>query len=288
VGRAPGKVILLGEHGVVYGHQAVAAAVSLHTTVQLNRRAGPTAMDQPWADDDRLLAALHAVLPTDGIGVTITSELPIGRGMGSSAALAVALSRAWAALNGEESTPERVDADAWAVERVFHGSPSGIDHTVSMSGGAVAYRKTDAGPHLTPLQLAHLPLVVIDSGTAGDTAALVAGVRARRPEVDPILADIGALVEATIPTLSNPDLAELGQTMSDNHSLLQRIGVSTPVLDELVQISMNAGALGAKLAGAGGGGIVIALAQPGAAVAHAARAAGFKAMQIDLGSAPPA
>jgi mevalonate kinase len=260
-GRAPGKIILLGEHAVVYGHRAVAAAVQLHITVHLERRPGPTQLDQPFSADPRLRAALLAVLPRTGVGVRIHSELPIGRGMGSSAALAVALGRARAALEGEPCTPERLDRDAWAVERVFHGNPSGIDHTVSIMGGAIAYRKTPDGPQLEPIHLAPLPLVVIDSGTAGDTAAQVAAVRARRPEVDPIICDIGSLVEDAIPTLAAPDLGELGATMSKNHRLLQRLGVSTPALDQIVSICLSNGALGAKLAGAGGGGVVIALAE---------------------------
>jgi len=281
-GSAPGKIILLGEHSVVYGYPAVAAAVDLRTTVQLTRRAGPTALDQPWVEDPRLLDALHAVLPTQGVGVTIHSELPIGRGMGSSAALAVALSRAWAALCGEPSSSEAITRDAWAVERVFHGSPSGIDHTVSLRGGALVYRKTEAGAKFTKIDLAPLPLVVIDSGTAGDTAALVAAVQARRPGVDPILAEIGALVEAAIPTLGDPDHSELGRTMSENHRLLKCIGVSTAVMDGIVGLAMDAGAHGAKLAGAGGGGIAIALAEDRARVMEAAQMAGFHAIAIDL------
>jgi mevalonate kinase len=281
-GSAPGKIILLGEHSVVYGYPAVAAAVDLRTTVHLTRRAGPTALDQPWVDDPRLLDALHAVLPRQGVGVTIQSNLPIGRGMGSSAALAVALGRAWAALCGEPPSSEAITRDAWAVERIFHGSPSGIDHTVSLRGGAVVYRKTEAGAEFTKIDLAPLPLVVIDSGTAGDTAALVAGVQARRPGVDPLLAEIGSLVEAAIPTLGDPDLSDLGCTMKENHRLLKCIGVSTPVLDGIVDLAMDAGAYGAKLAGAGGGGIAIALAEDRSRVMEAAQLAGFHAVAIDL------
>jgi mevalonate kinase len=286
-GSAPGKVILLGEHGVVYGHRAVASAVSLQTTVHLTHRPGPTGLDQPYADDSRLQAALLAVLPEEGVGVTVKSELPIGRGMGSSAALAVALGRARAALAGEQASPAAVEQDAWAVERIFHGNPSGIDHTVSMCGGALIFRKTERGPEFFPVDLPSLPLVVIDSGSVGDTAAEVAGVRSRRPGVDPILAEIGALVESVVPTLTSPDLSELGRAMSLNHRLLQRIGVSTETLDRIVTLSVDAGALGAKLAGAGGGGIVIALTEDRAPVIRAAQEAGFRALEIDLGPQLP-
>lgn len=284
-GWAPGKVILLGEHGVVYGHRAVAAAVSLGTTVQLTKRPGPTGMDAPWADDTRLKDALLCVLPPTGIGVSIQSDLPIGRGMGSSAALAVALGRARAALAGEPADDDRLNQDAWAVERVFHGNPSGIDHTVSMAGGAVAYRKTVDGPEITPLALSALPLVVIDSGSSGNTAEMVEGVRARRPQVDATLAEIGALVEAAIPLLAQPPGPALGDALNSNHRLLQQIGVSTPTLDALVTMALSCGAYGAKLAGAGGGGVVIALTEDRDHLVQRARAEGYDAMKISLGAA---
>jgi len=285
-GSAPGKIILLGEHAVVYGYRAVATAISLKTTVQLRHRPGATALDQPWVDDPRLTGALHAILPPDGVGVTIQSDLPIGRGMGSSAALAVALGRARAALHGETPTIEALDRDAWAVERIFHGSPSGIDHTVSMSGGSLVFQKTDTGTDFSPVRLPALPLVVIDSGTQGDTARLVAGVRSRRPATDPILAEIGALVASVLPTLTAPHHADLGRAMSENHRLLQAIGVSTESLDQIVHLALDAGAHGAKLAGAGGGGVVIALAEDRGRVVQAAHERGLSAFEIEVGEVP--
>ena len=94
---APGKVILMGEHAVVYGRRALAMAVDRGLTVRLEERPGPTQLDSPGIQDSRMSAALHCVLPPTGVGVHIHSTLPIGRGMGSSAALAVALARAGAA-----------------------------------------------------------------------------------------------------------------------------------------------------------------------------------------------
>ena len=91
---APGKLILMGEHAVVYGHPALAMAVDRGMTVNLVEREGPTRLDEVWIDDDRLQSALDAVLPPEGIGVRLENSLPIGRGMGSSAALAVALAKA--------------------------------------------------------------------------------------------------------------------------------------------------------------------------------------------------
>ena len=248
---APGKLILMGEHAVVYGHPALAIAVDRGTTVHLERRSGPTGLDMPWSDDPRLRDALLAILPPADVGVRIESTLPVGRGMGSSAALAVALARAAARLEGREASDDEINEGAFRVERVFHGNPSGIDHTVSMNGGALTYRRTPDGPRTERIELAPLPLVVIDSGSSGNTAEQVAGVRSRRPDVDEHLAAIGALLNDTLPALMSGDLEKIGRSWCENHRLLQAIGVSSPTLDHIVHLAADNGATGAKLAGAG-------------------------------------
>ncbi|MFH1469427.1 MAG: mevalonate kinase [Pseudomonadota bacterium] len=249
--RAPGKLILLGEHAVVHGHPAIAGAVGLHTMVLLFSAEGPTALGDSDTRDERLQRALAQALPREGLRVDIHSELPIGRGMGSSASVAVALVRAAAALAGRALAPGELFERSFALEKIFHGQPSGVDNAVVAAGGLLRFRR---GPPLQvePLALARpLDVVVLDSGTAGDTAALVAAVRARRPLVDPVLDAIGALVERAGGLLDEP--AALGAAMDENHALLQRLGVSTPALDELCALARAHGALGAKLSGSGGG-----------------------------------
>ncbi len=273
-GHGSGKLILCGEHAVVYGHPAIALAVDRGTRVTLSRREGPTTIEAAFSDP-RLRPALCAVLPEHGLTVHIETDLPIGRGMGSSAALAVATVRALADWRGEHPTAHAVFASAFDIERVFHGTPSGLDHAVSDRGGVVSYRKGPAGPELTPLPTPSWRLVVLDSGVAGDTRALVAGVSARRPAVDRALARIGALVDAARAALHDPDA--LGPLLDENHALLQQIGVSTPALDRLVDLARRAGARGAKLAGAGGGGVVLALVDDPAPVLAAAARAGVPA-----------
>lgn len=284
--RAPGKLILSGEHAVVYGHPALALAVDRGTAVTLRRRPGPTAIERADFTDPRLLPGLCTVLPEHGVGVEIESDLPVGRGMGSSAALAVAVVRAWAALEGQAMGFAETHAAAFGPERVFHGDPSGVDHAVSALGGCVRYRKTPAGPEITPLPSPALRLVVVDSGSAGDTGALVAGVRSRRPGIDPALDAIGVLVGQVEAALDAP--AVLGPLLTENHRLLGQIGVSTPVLDAIVAICLRAGALGAKLAGAGGGGVVLALVEDPAPVLRAVRAAGYTAFDVGTAPATPA
>lgn len=260
---APGKLILLGEHAVVYGHPAVAIAVDRGTTVHLSPVDGPSRVlraDLAGAErDPRLGAAIASQVPALGVGVAIHSTLPVGRGMGSSGALAVALVRAVAAWEGRVADLDECIRRGFEVERVFHGTPSGLDHSVSARGGALSYRRGPDGPRLSPLPVGDLPLVVLDTGRAGDTATLVAAVRARRPAIDPVLAEIGALVTALLPAIAAGDLRTLGQGMTENQRLLRAIGVSTPEVEALLSFAIAQGAHGAKLAGAGGGGVVIAL-----------------------------
>lgn len=283
---APGKLILLGEHAVVYGHPAVAIAVDRGTTVELSPVDGPSRVlraDIPGAEGDpRLAAAVASQVPARGVGVTIRSTLPVGRGMGSSGALAVALVRAAAAWQGRQADLDECIQRGFQVERIFHGTPSGLDHSVSARGGALAYRRGPDGPVLSPLQVAALPLVVLDTGLAGDTATLVAAVRARRPAVDPALAAIGALVTALLPALATGDLPTLGRGFTENQRLLQAIGVSTPEIEALVAFALAQGAHGAKLAGAGGGGVVIALHPEPDALLRAARERGVPAFSVGV------
>ncbi len=280
LGRAPGKLILFGEHAVVYGHPALAMAVDRGTTVRLTPGEGPRRVRAAAMEDPRLPVALDALLPAQGLDVQIDTELPVGRGMGSSGSLAVALVRAWAAWQGRTASLQECIERGFRLERLFHGNPSGLDHTVSARGCALRYRRGSAGLQLEEIRLGPLPLVVLDTGKAGDTAELVAGVAARRPQVDPLLERIGALVLEVGPALEAGDLPVLGEAMRENQRLLAEIGVSSPEIESLVAFARTHGALGAKLAGAGGGGVVIALhPRPDELVAAAAEA-GIEAFAV--------
>ncbi len=284
---APGKLILMGEHAVVYGHPALAMAVDRGMTISLTNRAGKTAITDPTIDEPRLMKALLTVLPEDGVGVGIKSTLPMGRGMGSSAALAVALGRASMAREGVPVTEPELNRRAFEVERIFHGNPSGIDHTVCMRGGAVCYRRTTQGPEFKAVELPKLPIVVIDSGRAGNTAEMVDSVAAQRPAVDTVLADIGLLLDATMPSIRAGDLNAIGAAWLENHRLLQEIGVSNSDLDAIVNLAVSAGATGAKLAGAGGGGVVIALAPDPEAITQRASEVGLDAFVTHCHASDP-
>jgi mevalonate kinase len=272
-GRGRGKLILCGEHAVVYGHPALAFAVDRGTDAVVTAHPGPTQIDT--ADGDaRLADAVATVIPTEGWRVSVRTDLPVGRGMGSSAALAVALVRARAAAQGERPDDDAVFDAAMPVERAFHGNPSGLDVALATRGGLIRFHR---GPPrvLRPLPLPSWRVVVLDSGAAGDTAVQVAAVAARRPAIDPVLTRIGDLTEAAERHLH--DRAALGEVLDENHACLQAIGVSTPDLDHLVALARRAGAAGAKLAGAGGGGVVLALCEDPGPLLAAAAAAGVVA-----------
>lgn len=283
-GTGLGKLILCGEHAVVYGHPALAFAVDRHTEVVLEPTDGPRTLDTGGLSDPRLDAALDSLFPAEGLGITIRTTLPIGRGMGSSAALSVALVRAHAAHAGEDPDPDAVFERAMPLERIFHGNPSGLDAAVASRGGFLDYRR---GPpaRIVAVDVGEVPwsVVVLDTGVAGDTARLVAHVASLGEKATPTLERIGALVGEARAALTNPQA--LGELLDENQALLDALGVSSSDNRRLVELARGAGAHGAKLSGAGGGGVVLALVSEPEPVLDAARKAGVEAFAARVGVA---
>ena len=261
-GTGHGKVILLGEHAVVHGQPAIAAGVSRCVRVTI-RRASPA----PAAELRPALAAAAAVvgdIDIDGLAVSIEGDLPVAVGLGSSAALSVALVRGLAAFQRRALHQGEVARMANEVDRVFHGTPSGVDAAAASLGG-VLWFEAGPPPHAEPLPPAGpIPMVVALSGTRHHTGHSVGELRRRAealPQVyAPIFHAIGELVRAGRTAIEDGAWPLLGELMSMNHGLLRCCNVSTPVLDRVVEDAKRSGALGAKLTGAGGGGAVIALA----------------------------
>jgi mevalonate kinase len=208
-------------------------------------------------------------VPHEGLAVDVETNLPVGRGMGSSAALAVAVVRARADLAGESIAADEVARQAMPIERAFHGTPSGVDVTVSAHGGCLWFKRGDPAVYRS-LPCPALPIVVLDSGEDRETARMVQRVAERRADHEPALDAIGALVERASACLNDP--RTLGPLLLENHALLRSIGVSTARLDAMVSLAMEHGARGAKLAGAGGGGVVMALIEDPEPLLAAARA----------------
>jgi len=292
-----GKVILLGEHSVVYGYPAVAGALRRGVIAKARvRDSGPSTLTIPqWdarvtTDDAVPLATALASLVHEVAGderafdVTADAQLPPGAGLGSSAALSVAITRALAATTGRALTPDQVERTADLAERQFHDNPSGIDVALAARGGLGVFRR---GEQLEPLRAAPLPIAIGFTGEPRTTAAMVRKVAAA-VQADGSnrtrLASMGGVAEQGIAAIERDDMKRLGALFDTAHELLAGVGVSTPLLDLLVRTARDAGALGAKLTGAGGGGAVIALAPDGEQqVLDAWRAAGFDGFSCDAG-----
>jgi len=273
-GAACGKAILLGEHFVVHGAPAIAVPVlGRGVTVAWSPRS-PRSQDGPTTEAEALVAMMLRALGVDAraIELTITSTLPLGSGLGSSAALAVALVRALG-----ERDPERVRARAHELERLAHGNPSGIDDAVVAFERSVVFRR-GAEPPLRVLDVPPLSLWIAIVPRTAATREAVAGV-ARWADAHPdqfqgMLREMGSLVDEALVALGRADDARTGALMDRAHALLDAIGVVDGRHAELVRAARSAGALGAKTTGGGHGGAVIALAPPTLDLEPALRAAG--------------
>jgi mevalonate kinase len=279
-GYAPGKVILLGEHAVVYGRPAIAVPVSeVHAQAHVEpgepgqgivvvapdlgqrvvvRDAGE---ENPLAAIVRLaLAAMKRSLDLDLI-VTVTSTIPVARGMGSGAAVSTAIVRALAAHLDHWFSSRAISDLVYQTEVLYHGTPSGIDNTVIAFEKPVYFVKGEGWEVFWVGQ--PFLLAVADTGIGSSTRQVVGDLR-RRYEADPahyepLFDRVGAIAVRARAAVEQGRPEELGRLMNENHQLLCDLGVSSPELDRLATAAREGGALGAKLSGAGWGGNVIAL-----------------------------
>jgi mevalonate kinase len=264
---ASGKVILLGEHAVVYGVPAIAAGLSRGARARArpatsSRLSIGTSHFSPGDESDlgRAFGALVSELGAGACEVELEVDLPVGAGLGSSAAMAVAAARAVIGIEGG-SDDARVMAAATAWERVFHGNPSGIDTAAAAHGGCIWFTRAEGA---TPIALgAPLCLAIAVAAPPASTKAMVESVarlRERRPTVvEKALEGIRSLVKNAKLALEAGDVPGLGGLLDLNHMILAGLHLSTEELESARQIAREAGALGAKLTGAGGGGSVVAL-----------------------------
>jgi len=288
--KACGKVILFGEHAVVYGHPALAAALTLGVSVTATDagadRVTVAAWDLDTADPEHAavvaLARIKAALGVDrGVHVVGDADLPARAGLGSSAALCVAIARALAPDAGIDAHQAAADAG----EAVFHHNPSGVDVALALHGGTALYRKATG---LEPQRLPQFPLVIGLTGEPRDTAKMVAQVATLRDnaprETERRLRALGDLAVAGRDALANFTLWGLGALFDEAQNHLAALGLSSPGIEHLVSIAKQSGAFGAKLTGAGGGGAVIAVAlEHDQRVLAAWRAAGFRAFIAEVG-----
>ncbi len=297
VGEAHAKVIVVGEHAAVFGYPVLAAPLpALSARTEVRQADGPIGLVSPFytgplrrapAVFDGIKALLEAArarlaLPHRDMILKLSSNIPIGRGLGSSAALAASLVRALYRSCGESPDPFTLLDLIDIAETFAHGSPSGVDAAAVVAGGMISYRK---GLAATPVRTSRpLHFVVADSGIPSATRQAVAEVRRRlaRAAADTRLrlGEIGRLAEVAAAAAKEGDARRLGETMNGAQRELDALGVSHPVLDHLLLAAGRAGALGAKLTGGGQGGSVLCLAedlQAAERIALALRSQGAKA-----------
>ncbi|MCP4647122.1 MAG: mevalonate kinase [bacterium] len=256
------KTILFGEHFVVQGSHAIGASLSMQFSVKitpseqlnLNIETGQIVLD-----------ASRAILDSLGLpgnySIEVETDIPSGAGMGWSAAYSVALVRAAAREKGVALDWKEVAKHAYEGEKVFHGNPSGIDNTLASRKGAILFKR---GEDPAAIELGvPITIVIAYTGKKGYTKDLVAGVARVKEEKPEFFADLMEKVEGVVldarDALQSGDLNRLGALMDQNQEYLRQVGVSSPELEELIQIFKDEGALGAKLTGSGGGGCAIAL-----------------------------
>lgn len=269
--RSSGKAILLGEHAVVYGVPAIAVGLDRGATATARASDLPTIRlgdRSATARDDtelgRGFGALLDALGAPSCEVEVTLDIPAGVGLGASAAIAVAVARSVLELRGDESPGlDRVVDAAMAWERVFHGNPSGVDAWAAAHGGCVTFTR---GSGIRPLAVGRdLHLAIAVAGPAASTRVMVEGLarlRDRKPEmVEKSFAGIESLVRNAALCIEAGDVIGLGKLLDLNQMLLAGLFLSTEELEAACAWAREAGALGAKLTGGGGGGCVLALAE---------------------------
>ena len=308
MGSAFGKVILLGEHAVVYGVPAIVLGIERGATARVTTAPlvrghavselvlSDTLRVTPDDESDvaRAFAALLVACNVDvPLRVDVTTDLPAAAGLGCSAALGVAIVRALDAWHGRPragacETTER--AMAW--EKIFHGNPSGIDAAAASRGGCLLYQRMDGGNHLKEIRLGGpLTLAIGHTGIPSSTRAMVDHVgrlRARRSEsVTQSFEAIRSLVSNARLAIEAHDLVGLGRLMDLNQMLLSGLHVSTEEIETMCRLARESGALGAKLTGSGGGGCVVALTEGNAdGILERWETEGFRAFQAKVSGAP--
>ena len=298
---APGKIILFGEHAVVYGRPAIAVPVlqvRAKATVNFDPRSAPGIVtlqapdigfeaalsdlpeDHPLAAVVRKAASAMQLSHIPACTIRVTSNIPIAGGMGSGAAVSVAILRAFSTALGHPLTDEQVSQLAYEVEVIHHDTPSGIDNSVITYAKPVYFEK---GKKIEILKV-HQPftLVIGDTGIQSPTGSVVSEVRhaweQAQDQYESYFNAIGAIAASAREALELGSMDVLGSLMNENHAVLKEMSLSSPELEGLVETARSAGAWGAKLSGAGRGGNMIALVKPesSAQVAGALSQAGAK------------
>lgn len=301
---ACGKVILLGEHAVVYGRPALALPIPLAVEASVQRGGGGIDLVIPrWGLEQKIRATdshglsgiLFSVLAQLGLEqedmtIEVIPHIPRAMGLGGSSANAVAILRALDHTFALGLSNSRINELAFECEVAAHGTPSGIDNTIATYGVPLRYQREDGKGRFEELRLAQQPpLVVGITGKESLTATTVANVRrawqAHQVRYDGIFDQIAQLTNAGVEALQSGQFRELGELMNLCQGYLNALQLSTPELEELIHLARQNGALGAKLTGGGGGGSMVALCPDNQQqVAAAMEQAGYRALIVGAGT----
>lgn len=279
---APGKIILFGEHAVVYGRPALAVPVTQvradvdvsdssrlgiwieAPNINLHAELNTLPSDHPIASVIHNFLFLARLAKFPNLEIKISSTIPVASGLGSGAAVTVALTRALASHLNHSMTDDEVNAFTYEIEKLHHSTPSGIDNTVVTFARPVYFVK---GKPIETFKVGHpFTIVIADTGISASTKESVGDVRklweADQKHWENVFDEVGEISFIARRVIEEGWVKMLGELMDENHKLLQHMTVSSPELDRLVETARNAGALGAKLSGGGRGGNMIALVEP--------------------------
>lgn len=271
---APGKVILFGEHAVVFGESAIATAINRRMSVTGEISSESTINGKPLEEEKKpyVGTCLELVWKGDPLGLRTESELPSAAGMGSSAAVSVATLGLLTDMQ-DEFSKEDIARTGFEVELEVQGRASPIDTTTSSQGSAVFVSKQQESDFLWLIEkgekrwflhsreIPKMKIVVGDTGIKGATGPLVDQVKEyvrRSDHARSLVRKIGEITLGGVEALGNEDYTKVGELMTMNHKLLNELGVGHELLDEFVDAVLPM-SYGAKLTGAGGGGSMIAL-----------------------------
>ena len=260
VGQAHSKIILIGEHAVVYGYPAISLPL---LEVEVTCKVVPA--ESPWRlyEEDTLSMAVYASLEyldikESCIRCEIDSAIPEKRGMGSSAAISIAAIRAVFDYYQAELPHDVLEILVNRAEMIAHMNPSGLDAKTCLSDQPIRFIKNVGFTELEMDLSAYL--VIADTGVYGHTREAIQVVQSKGKDALPFLHALGELTQQAEDAIRQKDAEELGQILSQAHLHLKEIGVSSPEADHLVETALSHGALGAKMSGGGLGGCIIALA----------------------------
>lgn len=303
-GSGYGKVILLGEHFVVYDIPAIASAINDITTATIeksdkyelvdNRPATEGYKTKKQGEMDRSMKLILDFMKIDvektPVKITLSGNLFCTSGIGASAAMATAVARAFSDYFDLGLNEEQINRISYEGEKGSAGTPSGIDNTCATFGGLIWFKKGEPSV-MEPIKIKQpVEIVMGNTGLTSETKEVVADVKkkkeANEEEFEKIFAEQKEVINQARSALESYDMKKLGELMNRNQELLEKIGVSCPELEDLIKTARENGSLGAKLTGTGRGGYMIALT-PGKElqekVASAIEAKGFKVLKTSIG-----